>query len=84
MSVDIVDDGKRGAPAVPCGLGICALLGREVGLQHESHHANDSAYRRANFMAHVGQNLRFSPRATSAALWASHKSVSTHECSLIS
>ena len=42
-------------------LGVFPLRGREVGVEEQARHADDAVHRRANLVAHVGQELRLEP-----------------------
>ena len=58
---NVVDDDEERFAADPHGAGEFALLGRQVGHQQQVGHADDAVHRRANFVAHVGQELALHP-----------------------
>ena len=56
---DVVDDAQQMLAGV-LDLGqVIALLNGEVGAQRQVGHADNRIHRRADFMAHVGQEIRF-------------------------
>ena len=56
---DVVDDAQQGFAARTHRLGVTALFRGQVGAQEQSDHADDAVHRRADLMAHVGQELAF-------------------------
>ena len=55
---DVVDDGQQRLARFDHDLGIGALLLIEVGVHQQAGHAQDAVHRRADFMAHGGQEFR--------------------------
>ncbi len=55
---NLTDDGQQRVGALPDCLRIVALLGREIGAEQQAGHADDGVHRRADFVAHVGQEFR--------------------------
>ena len=55
---DFADDGEQGVGAVADGLGVVALLGVQAGAEEQAGHADDGVHRRADFVAHVGEEFR--------------------------
>ena len=54
---DFADDSQQGVGAVADGLRVFALLLGESGVQQQPRHAGDGVHRRADFVAHVRQEL---------------------------
>jgi hypothetical protein len=56
---DVVDDAEQVLGGAMDLLDVVALLGggRDLGLQREVRHADDGVHRRADFVAHVGQEV---------------------------
>ena len=54
---DVVDDGQQRVGAAAGGLDIIALLVGQLGVQQQRGHADDAVHGRADFVAHVGQEL---------------------------
>ena len=44
------------------GLGVLALVGVELGVEQQLGHADHAVHRRADLVAHVGQELGLQPR----------------------
>ena len=59
---DVVDDGQQGVGAAAGGLDILALFVGQFGVQQQGGHADHAVHRGADFMAHVGQELRLGQR----------------------
>ena len=58
---DLVDQRQQRARRALDGVGIGALLGRELGVAHQRRHAEDAVHRRADLVAHGGQEARLGP-----------------------
>ena len=58
---DVVDDGQERLRRMLDDLEILALTGIELGIEHEFRHADDAVHRRANLVAHVGEELALGP-----------------------
>ena len=56
---DVVDDGEQPLPRTAHGVGIVALLRGQVRVQQQAGHADHTVHRRADLMAHVGQEFGF-------------------------
>jgi hypothetical protein len=54
---DLVDDRQQRPRRGVRGLGIALLLGAEAGLEQQPGHADDAVHRRADLVAHGGQEL---------------------------
>ena len=54
---DIVDDGQQRIGATAGGFDVIALFVCQVRVQQESGHPDDAVHGRADFVAHVGQEL---------------------------
>ena len=54
---DVVDHGSSASPELRTVLAIFALLGGEIGIEQQAGHADDAVHGRANFVAHVGEEL---------------------------
>ena len=54
---DVVDEGQERLAGLLDHVEVLSLLGAELGLEHELRHADDAVQRRANLVAHVGQEL---------------------------
>ena len=54
---DIVDDREQTLPRTAHGLGILPLLGGQFRIQQQAGHADHAIHRRADLMAHVGQEF---------------------------
>ena len=54
---DVVDDGEERFAAGAQGLDVLVLRGRELRLEQQAGHADDAVHRRADFVAHVGEEL---------------------------
>ncbi len=54
---DVVDDGEERFAAGAEGLDVVVLGGVELGLEQEAGHADDAVHGRADFVAHVGEEL---------------------------
>ena len=54
---DVADDGEQRVGALADGLRVVALLGVQVGAEEKAGHADDGVHRRANLVAHVGEEL---------------------------
>ncbi len=52
---DVVDDREQGLARIADGGEVLALLGAELALEDQFGHADDGVQRRADFVAHVGQ-----------------------------
>jgi hypothetical protein len=61
---DVVDDREEGLRAVAQHGGEPALLGRDVGLEQQRVHAEDAVHRRADLVAHVGEEFALGPVRT--------------------
>ena len=59
---DVIDDGQQRVGAAAGGLDIIALLVRQFGVQQQGGHADDAVHGRADFVAHVGQELGLGER----------------------
>ncbi len=59
---DVVDDAEQVLARAPDLVEVTALTRRHVGLQREMRHADDRVHRRADFVAHVGQEFRLGAR----------------------
>ena len=55
---DVVDDGQQAGGAVADRFQMIALGAVEFGIQQQFRHADDAVHRRADFVTHVGQELR--------------------------
>ncbi len=58
---DVVDDGQQRFRTVAHHLGIFALFRGQAGVQQQSVHAENPVHRRADLVAHIGQELGFGP-----------------------
>ena len=58
---DVVDDDEERFAADADGAGELALLVRQVGHEQEVGHADDAVHRRADFVAHVGEEFALEP-----------------------
>ena len=59
---DVVDDGEQGFAAGIDRLHVAVLLVGQRGFQQQAGHGDDAVHRRADFVAHVGQEFRFGAR----------------------
>ena len=59
---DVIDDGQQRVGAAAGGLDIIALFIGQIGVQQQPRHANDAVHGRADFVAHVGQELGLGER----------------------
>ncbi len=59
---DVVDDRQQRLARVPHRLRVVALAGVEIGLEQQVGHADDAVHRRADLVAHVGQEVGLQPR----------------------
>jgi hypothetical protein len=55
---DVVDDREQGLAAAPHRIGVLALLARERGVEEQARHPDDAVHRRADLVAHRGEELR--------------------------
>ncbi len=60
---DVVDDGEERLAAGAQGLDVLVLRGVELGLEEQAGHADDTVHGRADFVAHVGEELALGPVA---------------------
>src|SRR5260370_28575568 len=58
---DAVDDSEEGLAGASCGLDKALRRRSQLGLANEFEHAENAVQRRANFVTHIGQELRFGP-----------------------
>src|SRR5271155_158827 len=58
---DAIDDPEQGLTGASCGRDEALLRWSKLGLADEFEHAEDAVQRRANFVTHIGQKLRFGP-----------------------
>src|SRR5260370_5093125 len=58
---DAVDDSEQGLAGASCGLDKALLRRSQLGLANEFEHAENAVQRRANFLTHICQELRFGP-----------------------
>ena len=56
---DVVDDGQEAAGAGADGFGVIALSSIQTRIEQQFGHADHAVHRRANFVAHVGEELGF-------------------------
>ena len=59
---DVVEGGQQPFGRELHVVGVVALLGVEVGVEQQLGHPDDPVHRRADLVAHVGQELRLQPR----------------------
>ena len=64
---DVVDDREQGVRRGLDRLDVLALLGREVGLEHELGHSQDPVHGRSDLVAHVGEELGLEARGLERA-----------------
>ena len=55
---DVVDDGEQRFAAFADGFGVIALVGCQPGIEQQPGHADDAVHRRADLVAHRGQEFR--------------------------
>jgi hypothetical protein len=55
---DVVDDSQQRVGAGLYGLGVLALRRGELGVEQQAGHTHDAVHRRANLVAHVGEEFR--------------------------
>ena len=60
---NVVDDRHQRFAAGADGLDEIALVGRKLGLEQQARHGDDAVHRRANLVAHVGQEFQLRPGA---------------------
>src|SRR5260370_15349509 len=58
---DAVDDSEEGLAGASCGLDKALLRRSQLGLANEFEHAENAVQRRANFLTHIGPEMRFWP-----------------------
>ena len=56
---NVADQGQQRLARLGDGLGIGALLGRQIGFQQQPRHAQHAVHGRADFVAHGGQEAGF-------------------------
>ena len=56
---DLLDEREERHAGLPDRLGIGALVGLELGFEQQPRHAEDAVHRRADFVAHGGEEMRF-------------------------
>ena len=54
---NVIDDGEQGGAAVADGFGVVALQGIKLRVEQEFGHAEHAVHRRADLVAHVGEEL---------------------------
>ena len=59
---DVVDDGQQRVGAGGDGLGEVALARVQLGIEQQAGHADDAIHRRADLVAHIGQEFALQPR----------------------